>query len=171
MNPIFGEMSIDAEGGLAEFGTFEKGASVFQIIETFARKTGGVINRAAFGRTGVLILTAIPHKPETGAFYLYDKPTRTFYSITFDNVDNFYPVQFDQAIMAYELQKLLDYTEAPVPTMPNAAAIVSREATKVVAQAPMPPKKKHRKFHGNNRQVKVSSIHVNVGKKPIAIAA
>lgn len=171
MNPIYGDMSIDVQGGLAEFGSFEKGASVFQIVEAFARKSDGMITRAAFGRTGVLILSAIPRKPETGAFYLYDKPTRTFFNITFNNVDNFSPMQFDQVIKAYKLHKLLDYNNAPIPTMPNVAANAGRQVTNTVAQVPMPNKKKSRKYRGGYRQSKVRALHLESNNQPVAIAA
>ena len=171
MNPIYGEMSIDVQGGLAEFGTFAKGSSIFQIIEAFARQSEGMITRAAFGRTGVLILSAIPHKPETGAFYLYDKPTQSFFRITFNDVDNFKPMQFDQVIKAYKLHKLLDYNNAPVPTMPNVAVNVGRQVTNAVAKASTPNKWKSRKYRGGHRQSKVRVLHVESNSRPVAIAA
>jgi hypothetical protein len=170
MNPIFGDMSIDVQGGLADFGTLAKGASIFQIIEAFARQSDGMITRAAFGRTGVLMLSAIPRKPETGAFYLYDKPTRTFYNITFNNADNFSPMQFDQVIKAYKLNKLLDYNNAPVPTAQNVSAIAVRQVSDAVAQVARPNKKKRRNFR-SGRTTQVRTLYLESKNQPVAVAA
>ena len=86
---------ISACFGISELNNAGNNPSTWRAVEAFVRKTQGVASRVAFGRTGALILTTIPEDPNSGAFYLYDQPTRTFYSITFQAQDLFNPLAFE----------------------------------------------------------------------------
>lgn len=110
-NEIFGAMTIDPLFSVNKLNHIRHNASMWQILEAFVRQTEGTASRVAFGPTGAIVLTTVPGDPNSGAFYLYDTATRSFYSITFDGKDEFNALNFDMVMMAYDLHMLLDTAE------------------------------------------------------------
>lgn len=110
-NEIFGAMSVDVLFSVDQLKHIRHNASLWQILEAFVRQTEGVASRVAFGPTGAILLTTVPGDPNSGAFYLYDQSTRSFYTITFEGKDEFNALNFDMVMMAYDLHMLLDTAE------------------------------------------------------------
>lgn len=168
-NQIFGALSIDVLYGIDTLDHVDPKAPTLHIVDAFARQTKGYADRIAVGRTGALILTTVPGDPNSGAFYLYDRTTRTFYSILFDKQDTFSPFQFDQVILAYELQKLLD-TTTPAPAVESAVAVVPSQTVRAISESPKQGNRRNRRNRrfGNRRQRQDDSVrvlHFDAGNK------
>ncbi len=54
---------------------------------------------------GLIFLQSIPHRPNTGAIYVYNEAARVFLWMRFDRDDDLNGVDFDQAVWAYRLLK------------------------------------------------------------------
>jgi hypothetical protein len=132
IEPIFGIDTIKGIGARS---------SIWQILEAFVTQTEGLASRVSFGPTGAIILTTIPGDPNSGAFYLYDGNTSTFFSLTFDNQESFNASWFDLVVCAYDLHMFVDIPVA-------------------VDEKPLLPhnrRRHHRGQHANNRP---NEIHV-----------
>jgi hypothetical protein len=104
----FGKMTIEPLFHQTELKSVGMHSSPWVVLESFVRQTEAVASRIAFGRNGAVILTTIPGDPNSGAFYLWDRSSKSFYTLEFENQDNFNPTWFDIVFTTYDLQELLD---------------------------------------------------------------
>jgi hypothetical protein len=117
----FGELSITAFATIDSYNGIGHRSSMWQILEAFTRETEGEASRVAFGTSGAIILTTIPGDPNSGAFYLYDKITKTFLALNFEKTDNFNVSWFDLVMTTYDLQELI-YRKPEVEKKPVQSA-------------------------------------------------
>lgn len=105
----FGNMQIAHLFGLEAIHNAGRNSGTWQIIEAFVRQNEAVASRVSFGTSGVILMTTIPGDPTSGAFYLYDARTKTFFMLDFEGQDNFTPSQFDVVVEAYGLNSLVSF--------------------------------------------------------------
>ncbi len=86
-------------------------SSIWQIVADFLSASVGLAERIAEGPGGVLLLVGIPGKPGTGAFYLYQQTSRTFFSLDFQAQDTFSSSCFDHVVQLYSLDRLISSDE------------------------------------------------------------
>jgi hypothetical protein len=60
---------------------------------------------------GLIFLQSIPHRPNTGAIYVYNEATGAFLWMRFDRDDDLNGGDFDQAVWAYRLLKWVNLEE------------------------------------------------------------
>jgi hypothetical protein len=89
-------------------------SSRWQVLEAFLLNSEGRAERVYEGRSGFVILMAIPGQPGTGAFYIYDEIHRSFFMVNFADQDNFHASMFDYVVQFYDLGQ---YVELPKLTL------------------------------------------------------
>jgi hypothetical protein len=109
---VFGAMSVDFLYTADSLQNIGRRSNRWQIIDAFLRASEGNADRIAAGASGMILLVGVPGRPNTGAFYLYEENTRSFFTITFDGQETFHALNFDIAMMAYDLHKFLDIPKA-----------------------------------------------------------
>jgi hypothetical protein len=72
----FGTYDVKTVMGLNDLQGVGHRSSLWQIMEAFCRSTEGLASRAAFGRTGAIVMTTIPDDINTGHLYWYERVSR-----------------------------------------------------------------------------------------------
>ena len=107
-NPVYGEATITAMFRADELAGIDRSASVWRVADAFLRVSEGNAERIAQGSGGLLLLVAIPGKPCSGAFYLYQISSHTFFQISFEHRELFSPAMFEQVVRIYALGRLIE---------------------------------------------------------------
>ena len=91
--------STDALSGLAS------GSSRWEVLAAFLKAGDARAERLIETDGGLIFLQSIPHRPNTGAIYVYHEATGSFLWLRFDRDDDLNGVDFDKAVWAYRLLK------------------------------------------------------------------
>ena len=91
--------SIDALPGITP------GSSRWEVLAAFLKAGEARAERLIETDGGLIFLQSIPHRPNTGAIYVFNEATGTFLWMRFDRDDDLNGVDFDQAVWAYQLLK------------------------------------------------------------------
>ena len=99
-----GKMSLHRLFGITELGFRDPEANLDGLIRAFVS-----IGEAAAARwiqmpTAVLVFQVVPGDPASGAIYVYERHTQSFYMLTFEGADdNLSLSDFDQVLTEYQL--------------------------------------------------------------------
>lgn len=143
----FGEQTTSVVFGLDYLHGLGPRPSLWNVMEAFCRRTEGIASRVAFGGTGALVMTTVPGDPNSGHFYLYDTITRTFYSLEFENQENFNPSWFDIVMATYDLQEALNIT-------------LPAEKKPILYQKHSGRRHRHNRNRGNNQKRQASGTAI-----------
>lgn len=99
-----GKMSLHRLFGAKELGFGDTETNLDGLIRAFVS-----IGEAAAARwiqmpTAVLVFQVVPGAPESGAIYVYERHTQSFYMLTFEGADDNPSLSdFDQVLTEYQL--------------------------------------------------------------------
>jgi hypothetical protein len=80
-------------------------SSRWEVLAAFLKAGEARAERLIEVDGGLIFLQSIPHRPNTGAIYVYNEATKAFLWMRFDRDDDLNGVDFDQAVWAYRLLK------------------------------------------------------------------
>lgn len=148
----FGACSLNELFSADTLPNIGRRSSRWQIVEAFERSQEASVMRVMPGKSGVLMMTGIPGRADTGAMYLYDEITRNFYSVDFAGADTFYGIQFDQLVLMYELEALVNMERPAQPKPFLVKKTDARADIKNVQDTPTPNPHKHNKRRNRRRK-------------------
>jgi hypothetical protein len=87
-------------------------ANIAHVVKTFLTVAEGEASRQIEMPNCVVLLQSVPHDPQSGAIYFFDRETQIFYLAVFEAVgdDALSASQFEQLMAEYDL---LAYAEDP----------------------------------------------------------
>jgi hypothetical protein len=135
-------------------------SSRWQILDAFLRFTEATAMRVSEAASGLLIMTGIPGRPNTGAFYLYDEITRSFYSVYFADKDTFNASEFDYTVVFYDLQRLIDVPRLQLVHKTAAPADKQNVQDAVTPQRNHQNRNRSRNRSRRPRQASCAAIHL-----------
>src|ERR1700756_1292780 len=101
---IRGKMSLRRLFGAKELGFGDTETNLDGLIRAFVSIGEAVAVRWIQMPRAVLVFQAIPGDPASGAIYVYERSTQTFYMLTFEGAeDNLSLSDFDEVLSEYEL--------------------------------------------------------------------
>ena len=118
----FGTLSISALYAADELPNIGRRSSRWQVLDAFLRQNEAMAIRVTEGSSGLLIMSGIPGRHDTGAFYIYDEITRSFFSLYFDGKDTFNASEFDYTVAFYDLQRFVDVPKLQLVNKPSTPA-------------------------------------------------
>jgi hypothetical protein len=87
------------------------GSSRWEVLAAFLKAGEARAERLIETDGGLIFLQSIPHRPNTGAIYVYNEATGAFLWMRFDRDDDLNGGDFDQAVWAYRLLKWVNLEE------------------------------------------------------------
>jgi hypothetical protein len=85
-------------------------SSRWEVLAAFLQAGNARVERLIETDGGLIFLQSIPHRPNTGAIYVYNEALGVFLWMRFDRDDDLNGLDFDQAVWAY---RLLKWTNLP----------------------------------------------------------
>ena len=80
-------------------------SSRWEVLAAFLKSGEARAERLIETDGGLIFLQSIPHRPNTGAIYVYHEATGAFLWLRFDRDDDLNGADFDKAVWAYRLLK------------------------------------------------------------------
>jgi hypothetical protein len=127
----FGEMNITHLFNVDTLKNVGRRSSRWQIIEAFLRTSEGTVERLCEGKSGVLIMVGIPGRKDTGALYLYDEKTHSFYMMDFEYQETFNAMQFDSIVNLYDLARFTNIAYDHKPAKQDKTEVATLEVPAV----------------------------------------
>src|SRR5262249_17374435 len=106
-----GKITLHRLFGIEELGVRDSETNLDELIRTFLSVGEAVAARWIQMPGAVLLFQVVPENQASGAIYVYDRQTQTFYMLTFEGEDdNLTLSDFEKVLTEYEL---LDYIRNP----------------------------------------------------------
>ncbi len=105
----FGRLTADLMFSAAELG-LASSSTQWEAVAAFTKVSEGVVERLTDGPNGTVLMVGVPGRQNTGAFYLYEKTTQTFYSLNFEAQDTFSQRSFESILELYGISALIHHS-------------------------------------------------------------
>lgn len=105
---LLGQLRVEYLFSTNELPGITPDSSRWEVLGAFLKAGEARAERLIETDGGLIFLQSIPHRPNTGAIYVYNEATGTFLWLRFDRDDDLNGVDFDQAVWAYRLLKWTD---------------------------------------------------------------
>lgn len=109
---LLGRLRVDYIFTADELPGITSASSRWEILAAFLKAGEARAERLIETDGGLIFLQSIPHRPNTGAIYVYNEAAKVFLWLRFDRDDDLNGVDFDRAVWAYRLLRwtnLLDH--------------------------------------------------------------
>jgi len=108
---LLGKLRVEYLFSTNELPGITPNSSRWEVLGAFLKTGEARAERLIETDGGLIFLQSIPHRPNTGAIYVYNEATGTFLWLRFDRDDDLNGVDFDQAVWAYRLLKWTNLQE------------------------------------------------------------
>ena len=108
---LLGQLRVEYLFSTTELPGITPDSSRWEVLGAFLKAGEARAERLIETDGGLIFLQSIPHRPNTGAIYVYNEATGTFLWLRFDRDDDLNGVDFDQAVWAYRLLKWTNLQE------------------------------------------------------------
>ena len=105
---LLGQLRVEYLFSTNELPGITPDSSRWEVLGAFLKAGEARAERLIETDGGLIFLQSIPHRPNTGAIYVYNEATGMFLWLRFDRDDDLNGVDFDQAVWAYRLLKWTD---------------------------------------------------------------
>ena len=102
---LLGQLRVEYLFSTNELPGITESSSRWEVLGAFLKAGEARAERLIETDGGLIFLQSIPHRPNTGAIYVYNEATGTFLWMRFDRDDDLNGVDFDRAVWAYQLLK------------------------------------------------------------------
>lgn len=102
---LLGQLRVEYLFSTNELPGITPNSSRWEVLGAFLKAGEARAERLIETDGGLIFLQSIPHRPNTGAIYVYNEATGTFLWMRFDRDDDLNGVDFDRAVWAYRLLK------------------------------------------------------------------
>ena len=102
---LLGQLRVEYLFSTNELPGITPDSSRWEVLGAFLKAGEARAERLIETDGGLIFLQSIPHRPNTGAIYVYNEATGTFLWLRFDRDDDLNGVDFDRAVWAYRLRK------------------------------------------------------------------
>ena len=102
---LLGRLRVDFLFSKDALPSLAPGSSRWEVLAAFLKAGEARAERLIETDGGLIFLQSIPHRPNTGAIYVYHEATGSFLWLRFDRDDDLNGVDFDKAVWAYRLLK------------------------------------------------------------------
>ena len=102
---LLGQLRVDYLFSSDALPGVTAGSSRWEVLAAFLKAGEARAERLIEVDGGLIFLQSIPHRPNTGAIYVYNEASKAFLWMRFDRDDDLNGVDFDQAVWAYRLLK------------------------------------------------------------------
>jgi hypothetical protein len=108
---LLGRLRVDYLFSTDALPDITPGSSRWEVLAAFLKAGEARAERLIETDGGLIFLQSIPHRPNTGAIYVYNEATGAFLWMRFDRDDDLNGGDFDQAVWAYRLLKWVNLEE------------------------------------------------------------
>jgi len=108
---LLGQLRVEYLFSTNELPGITPDSSRWEVLGAFLKAGEARAERLIETDGGLIFLQSIPHRPNTGAIYVYNEATGTFLWLRFDRDDDLNGVDFDQAVWAYRLLRWTNLQE------------------------------------------------------------
>jgi hypothetical protein len=108
---LLGRLRVDYLFSTDALPGITPGSSRWEVLAAFLKAGEARAERLIETDGGLIFLQSIPHRPNTGAIYVYNEATGAFLWMRFDRDDDLNGGDFDQAVWAYRLLKWVNLEE------------------------------------------------------------
>jgi hypothetical protein len=102
---LLGQLRVEYLFSTNELPGITPDSSRWEVLGAFLKAGEARAERLIETDGGLIFLQSIPHRPNTGAIYVYNEATGTFLWLRFDRDDDLNGADFDKAVWAYRLLK------------------------------------------------------------------
>jgi hypothetical protein len=100
---LLGQLRVDYLFSTDSLSGLTSSSSRWEVLAAFLKAGDARAERLIETEGGLIFLQSIPHRPNTGAIYVYNEAARVFLWMRFDRDDDLNGSDFDQAVWAYRL--------------------------------------------------------------------
>ena len=105
---LLGQLQVDYLFSTNELPGVNASSSRWEVLAAFLKAGDARAERLIETDGGLIFLQSVPHRPNTGAIYVYNEATNAFLWMRFDRDDDLNGKEFDRAVWAYRLSKWAD---------------------------------------------------------------
>ena len=105
---VLGQLRVELLFHRSSLDGIDATSSRWEVLGAFMKAGEARAERLIETDGGFVVLQSIPHRPNTGAIYVYHEETGYFLWMRFDRDDDLNGSDFDQAVWAYRLLKWAD---------------------------------------------------------------
>lgn len=102
---VLGQLRVEYLFSTNELTGIHRMSLRWEVLAAFLKAGEGRAERLIETDGGLVFLQSIPHRPSTGAIYVYHEASGSFLWMRFDRDDDLSGREFDQVVWAYQLLK------------------------------------------------------------------
>ncbi len=119
---ILGQLRVEYLFSIDQLSGVDAASTRWEVLGAFLKAGEARAERLIETDGGLIFLQSIPHRPNTGAIYVYHEASGSFLWMRFDRDDDLNGADFDQAVWAYKLLKWTNL-QAMAETASNKTAV------------------------------------------------
>jgi hypothetical protein len=109
---LLGRLRVDYLFSVDKLPGVTSTSSRWEVLDVFLKAGDARAERLIETDGGLIFLQSIPHRPNTGAIYVYNQSLGVFLWLRFDRDDDLNGQDFDHAVRVYRLLKWPDLRES-----------------------------------------------------------
>lgn len=102
---VLGQLRVESLFSIHDLPGVDATSSRWEALAAFQKAGEARVERLIETDGGLIFLSSIPNRPNTGAIYVYHEAARLFFWMRFDRDDDLNGSDFDHAVWAYKLLK------------------------------------------------------------------